>query len=342
MAPPRILLVDDQRQVSRVLRSSLELSGREYIITEVTSAEEALVELDRAPIDLLVTDFRLPAMSGLELVQRAKSIHPKLQTIMITGSATEEIRERAQELGVVAFLPKPIGTNFFLEIVQTALEVAKEQKAAGEERMVGRLREHLADLRRQVGAEAAYLVDQRAELVAEVGETLGVEIEKCLPPLMSAHRASLSVSQALGALAPDNFHHLAGADSALYLFNVGEKHGLILVHRGSQEAGLLGGVMHFGRRTADILSVLLEEAKPPVSKVKAPEEASWEEVMSEPEKREIKPEDLEAAAKELDQTGAEDFWQSASETPLKHEGDDDSLTYEEARELGLIEDDSGD
>ena len=58
MTAPRILLVDDQRQVSRMLRASLELSGQDYNVADVASAEEALIELSRGPIDLLGTDVR--------------------------------------------------------------------------------------------------------------------------------------------------------------------------------------------------------------------------------------------------------------------------------------------
>lgn len=337
MAPPRILLVDDQRQVSRVLRSSLELSGREYLINEVTSAEEALVELDRAPIDLLVTDLRLPAMSGLQLVERAKLNNPKLQTILISGNATEEVRQRAEALGVVAFLPKPIGTNFFLEIVEAALEVADEKEAAGVERVVRRLTEHAADLRRQIGAEAVYLVDERGEMVVQAGEAAGVDIDACLAPLMSAHRASLVVSHSLGAASPVNFHHLNGESHDLYLLNVGDQHGLVIVDKGAEEAGQFGAVMHFGRRTADIMLVLLDEEAGVGQSAEPAAEKVWEANMSEPEERDIRPEDLEAAAEQLDEAGADDFWQEASEKSVKHEGQGDSLTYEEAKELGLIE-----
>jgi hypothetical protein len=245
-------------------------------------------------------------------------------------------------LGVVAFLPKPIGTNLFLEIVEAALVVADEKAAEGLEQTNRRLKEHAADLRRQIGAEAVYLVDERGEQLVQAGDAVGVDISRCLLPLMSAHRASLTVNQRLGAKAPTNFHLLDGDTYDLYLINVGEKHGLVIVHQGAEEAGQLGAVMHFGRRTADIILVLLEEAEPASQGLEPTGQERWEEPVSESENRDINPDDLEAAAQDLDERGADDFWQSASETSLKHEGEGDSLTYEEARELGLIEDESDD
>ncbi|MGA9531487.1 MAG: response regulator [Anaerolineales bacterium] len=344
MTPPRILLVDDQRQVSRVLRASLELSGREYLVSEVASAEEALAEMDRAPIDLLVTDLRLPAMSGLQLVEQAKNNNPNLHTILISGNATEEVRRQAEALGVVAFLPKPVGTNHFLEIVEAALEVAEEKVAEGRQQELGLLRSQLDDLRRQVGAEATYLVNERGDLVVKSGKVSASAIEQSLVPLMAALRAAQSVSAKLGARSPASFHYVDGETHDIYLASVGQEHGLVIVHRGQQEAGQLGSVMHYGRRASEVLSVLLTDQSSGDSPDAGEERESvqWEEVVAEEKKVEIKPDQLQAAASSVDAGGAEDFWEKASEESMKPEGDQDSLTYEEAQELGLLEDEDGD
>lgn len=338
MTPPRILLVDDQRQVSRVLRSSLELSGREYLISEVASAEEALAEIDRNPIDLLVTDLRLPAMSGLQLVERATARQPRLKAMLITGNPTDEVRQRADVLGVVAFLSKPIGTNYFLEIVEAALEVAQEEEAQGAVDRRQALSSRLKELRQEVGAEGVYLIDGRAEIVAHSGEVADLELDGILGPIMTAHRASLSVNQALGTGVPANFHHLDGADHDVYLTNIGEHHALLIVHRGRQETGQLGSVMHFGRRTAEFLLLHLEEEPSAEGEMeKGHSGTQWEEVVAEDEKKDLKPEELEAAAQDVDEGGAEDFWEKASERSMKPEADEGSLTYEQAQELGLLE-----
>jgi CheY-like chemotaxis protein len=344
MTPPRILLVDDQRQVSRVLRASLELSGREYMVSEVASAEEALAEMDRAPIDLLVTDLRLPAMSGLQLVEQAKGVNPHLHTILISGNATEDVRRQAEALGVVAFLPKPVGTNHFLEIVEAALEVAEEQVAEGRQAELNLLRSQLDDLRREVGAEATYLVDERGEVVVKSGEVSSPAIEQGLVPLMAALRASQSVSAMLGTQSPASFHHVDGETHDIYVVSVGHEYGLVLVHRGQQEAGQLGSVMHYGRRASEVLSVLLKDQTPVDGAGMAGETdtVEWEEVVAEEEKVEIKPDQLQAAAGSVDAGGADDFWEKASEESMKPEGDQDSLTYEEAQEMGLLEDQEDD
>ncbi|MDX1600289.1 MAG: response regulator [Anaerolineales bacterium] len=339
MKAPRVLLVDDQRQVSRVLRSSLELSGRDYVISEVTSAEEALTELSRSPVDLLVTDFRLPTMSGLELVEQAQSSHPQLQSILISGSASEEVRLQAEELGVVAFLPKPISSNTFLEIVEAALEVAEEEAAAKSERTRQVLTDRLADLRQQVGAEAVYVLEEDGEPLVHSGDVVGLDLDGTFEALMEAHRASVGVSDTLGTAGQQNFHHFDGVDHKLYLTNLGQSYALVIIHRGEQEAGQLGAVMHYGRRAAETLSAYLEKDEPSVSPDK-PTATDREDLVPERSPKDLNPDELEAAAEELDETGADDFWEKASTTSMKPDVDEDSLTYEQARELGLLEDDS--
>lgn len=339
MKAPRVLLVDDQRQVSRVLRSSLELSGRDYVISEVTSAEEALAELSRSPVDLLVTDFRLPTMSGLELVEQAQSSSPQLQSILISGSASEEVRAQAEELGVVAFLPKPISSNTFLEIVEAALEVAEEEAAARSERTRQVLTDRLADLRQQVGAEAVYVLEENGEPLVHSGNVVGLDLDGTFQALMEAHRASVGVSDTLGTEGQQNFHHFDGVGHKLYLTNLGQNHALVIIHRGEQEAGQLGAVMHYGRRAAEALSAYLEKDEPSVSPV-TPTATDMEDVVPERSQKDLNPDELEAAAEELDETGADDFWEKASSTSMKPDVDEDSLTYEQAQELGLLEDDS--
>jgi len=340
MTPPRILLVDDQRQVSRVLRSALEVSSKDYIINDVSSAEEALLEISRGPLDLLVTDLRLPGMTGLELVERVLEINPKARSILITGDPTEAVRRRAEALGVIAFLRKPIGTNMFLEIVEHAL--AELTDAEGVPRVGPGLPKaaspKLMDLRQELGAEAVMLIDADGKLVARSGEIQDLDLETGLPSLMAAHEAALKVSRFLRADAPSNFHHFDGETHDLYLTNVGEQYVLLMVFRGRQEAGQMGAVVHFGRRAAEGLLDLLNQEKKedqPVVQAEVLEDGTEGEMA----KKDIKPEDLEQAAKDVDSSGAESFWEQAvSDSPGRPEAEGDALTYEEARKMGLVDD----
>ena len=93
VAAPRVIIVDDQRDISRMLRAALETLGRGFVIVDVPSAEEAQLEFRRGPVDLLITDLRLPGISGLELIRRLHKASSEARMIVISGSV--ELDHRA-------------------------------------------------------------------------------------------------------------------------------------------------------------------------------------------------------------------------------------------------------
>jgi DNA-binding response OmpR family regulator len=68
----KLLVVDDRYEMLDFLQSMLELTSEDYEVVAVPSAEEALLELRHANLDLLITDARLPGMSGFDLVRRMR------------------------------------------------------------------------------------------------------------------------------------------------------------------------------------------------------------------------------------------------------------------------------
>src|SRR5258706_7322784 len=120
MAAPRILIVDDQRDITRMLRAALETLGRGYVIVDVPSAEEAQLEFRRGPVDLLITDLRLPGISGLELIQRLHKASSESHMLVISGYADETSRAEFKRLGAT-FIAKPLDLQDFLQSVQDIL-----------------------------------------------------------------------------------------------------------------------------------------------------------------------------------------------------------------------------
>lgn len=334
MNPPRILLVDDQQQVIRVLRSSLELSDQEYYITEVSSAEEALAEIDRGPVDLVVTDLRLPGLSGLELIERLSELRPLAKAVLISGSGDEGVRFRAEQLGVVHFFRKPIGTSFFLEVVQHALRLAEADRQKAEQ--VGtQITEKLVALRHELGAEGVFLLRGRGEVMAGSGELSQLDIDTVVPSLMIAHRAGRKVTFHLSGPYPTSFQHFNGENYDIYLNSVGRDHALLIAFLDRQEAGQLGSVVHFGRRAAEGILATLEESAIRQTETAARGLERQQEAIP---AMDIEPEDLEEAARSVDQDEAEGFWDEAVASSTRPQAEGDELTYEQARELGLLGD----
>jgi CheY-like chemotaxis protein len=332
----RILIVDDQRQVSRMLRSSLEFSGREYVVVDVPTGEEALDELTRGPVNLLVADIKLPGISGLELVEKARELNPHLRTIIITGHPTPEVRARADELGVVAFMPKPIRTSYFLEAVERALYLSESSESPIKvyDDSMQRLVESLKVMQGELGADAVILLDDRGHIVARSDQGIDLNLERALPALMTAFRAGLKVSGLLESLLPTNFQYFDGDSHDIYLTNVGAFYGLLIIYRGKQEAGQMGTVVHYGRRAVNELLEYLSIIGAAGSSRKLMVEQMWEEEAMDEEVQEI---DLEAITKETDESEAEAFWEEAVSDPKGYTSPEgEALTYEQAKKLGLL------
>jgi two-component system response regulator FixJ len=115
-----IAVVDDEEEVRMALERMLRTAG--YIVATFASAE-ALLNSDRLrDIRCLISDIRMPEMSGLDLQSRLSEECYPIPTIFITAHGDESIRIRATETGAVALLEKPFDRAVLLERVRACLE----------------------------------------------------------------------------------------------------------------------------------------------------------------------------------------------------------------------------
>src|SRR5688572_7449991 len=128
----RILIVDDRREQTRVLRTSLELLNHGYLITDVPSGEEAILELTRFNFDLVISDYRLPGMSGAELIKRANRMNPGIKAIMLKGAnVVHNIQREIDGLPVLGIFDKPLDVEAFTDKVDEIL-IGKQDEDTGE------------------------------------------------------------------------------------------------------------------------------------------------------------------------------------------------------------------
>jgi len=107
MEKKRILVVDDERHMQRLLQFSLEKTG--CIVETAGSGAEAIEKLRKNPPDLLLIDLVMPGMDGFATVRELRSFTglTDLPVIMLTSRGQGDVREEAAELGIVSFLTKP-------------------------------------------------------------------------------------------------------------------------------------------------------------------------------------------------------------------------------------------
>jgi DNA-binding NtrC family response regulator len=110
-----LLLVEDKDSFRRLLIQALE--GSAWTVRAVADPQEALRALEAAPSHVLVTDLRLPGMSGLELIRRARQLHPTLRVVLMSAFGEPRDIVAAMRLGAEDFLPKPFDLDVFLALL---------------------------------------------------------------------------------------------------------------------------------------------------------------------------------------------------------------------------------
>ena len=118
-APGRVLLVDDQPELRRLFRRSLSKAGFEVV--EAWDARVALRLLHESRFDVVISDVRMPDMSGLELLREVYYIDPNLPVVLTSGSPDESISNEASEFGALAFLVKPVPFDIMRDTAERAV-----------------------------------------------------------------------------------------------------------------------------------------------------------------------------------------------------------------------------
>ena len=118
--PPRILVVDDERSMRELLAIVLRREGYEVLLAE--NGRTAIELLEREPVDLLISDIKMPDLSGVDVLRAAKKIDPDILGIMITAFASTDTAVEAMRLGACDYLSKPFDVDLLRMKVREKIE----------------------------------------------------------------------------------------------------------------------------------------------------------------------------------------------------------------------------
>lgn len=115
-----ILIVDDEDGLREGLQKLLEDDG--YTVIPAGGGEEALNIIRHSHVDLVLTDMRMPGMSGIDLLKKAREIHKNLGVIILTGYGEIESYIEAMNFGAIEYVSKPFKVNELKFIVNKVLD----------------------------------------------------------------------------------------------------------------------------------------------------------------------------------------------------------------------------
>jgi CheY-like chemotaxis protein len=371
MATFRVLVVEDNHEVRRMVTASIKTLGSEIDVLDVPSAEEALVISASLPLDLVVLDFRLPGMTGLDMVSRLRKRRPETKIILVTGVEDVAIRRQVTEAHAEAYFFKPIEVDKFLEAVKGCLWLdqpalathdappaladippaaqpdinsslpAPDRPQASPPKLMPTLDERLTSLKQQLRAVSVLLVTATGQVLEVAGNPSQITSGSVLlSSLMHAFRSSVQVSQAMGRGTCTSLQYFAAQRHCLYVAPIGLSHALFIITAGYVEADKLSTVdryIQLAVRDLDAILVnLAEEEQARQEQLQKLRDQLPTQVPVDQETRRSVDEMFARAGKTATRTGAEDFWDAANgvETPDKATGGD-VLTFDQARDMGL-------
>jgi DNA-binding response OmpR family regulator len=102
----RILIIEDDEEMRALLKDMIEEEG--YITDSANNGSDAFRKLAKESFDLIITDVRMPGLTGLDILPGMKKLQPNAPIIVITAFGSEVIQRRSFERGASAYLEKPI------------------------------------------------------------------------------------------------------------------------------------------------------------------------------------------------------------------------------------------
>ncbi len=261
-----ILIVDDEEAILTVLKSSLKkLGANNYDVVTARDGFAALTELQKQKFDVVITDYNMAEMDGLELMETVRYLQPTAKVLMITAYGNDMLEAEARRLQAYRYLTKPLEIDTFRRIVQEALGDFTAKRAGVlilSNEKHGQVSQVMGQLQADVGARCTFLTNAEGRTIARTGQTDKLPMTE-IASLLGGGMATLTEAGRTLHDALDNINlaYHEGKREHLYAINIGHHLLLVLIIERSPYSSRLGSVWYYARQAAISLRDMLREAE---------------------------------------------------------------------------------
>ncbi len=273
----RILTVDPTGAIGRIVRGTLELMDRSVIQLDIPYGVEALEELKRGGVRLVITSWGLaPELQGLEFALRAKQAAPEAQVVIVGAPQDpESLDEETTAESPFIYLHRPLDGQQFVRVMRAGLrgdsifEAAKPPASETTTTLdygpvppmdVGAARNVVKRMLMDVGAMALILITRGGDVLLEDGAPGYLNREKLTSAIIPMVTANVEMSGLIGGQ-PQAIQFYDGDDKDVFVFSVGYHHFLCAVFDGQAGGRQFGVVNRYGRQAVtDLLPLLSGQA----------------------------------------------------------------------------------
>ncbi len=261
----KILLVDDEPDVLAILKRSLQKLGHNYEIATALDGKDALVLLQNQPFDLVITDYKMAGLNGIELLEHIRELQPETRVILITAYGSDSVETQARRLQAYEYLTKPLEIGTFRQVVQQALgnfAISQPGILVLSDDRYRKVDALLTKLEQDIGAFGILLVNASGQTILRRGKIDDFPVEEVVT-LMSGGIATLTEAGEVldGFDNAVNFAYREGKQYDLYGLNIGKSLLLIMFISRSEYSSPLGSVWYYARKAADHLRETLGETE---------------------------------------------------------------------------------
>jgi len=156
----KILVVDDEKDIGKVLAKILEISG--YEVHNAYSGVEALKAVKEINPELVLLDYMMPDLTGLDVLRGIKSYSEDIYVVMVTGRGSEEVAASVMKAGASDYVIKPFEKDQILTVVKDTLRIREAELRA----------KHLQNELKELNRELESKVEERTKVLIETQERL--------------------------------------------------------------------------------------------------------------------------------------------------------------------------